>query len=95
MESTKLSGEENLNGLADDLRRRIAEAAYELYERHGREDGRDVEDWLQAEAIVTDQYPKHPEGTWWRPSGLVRYLQHERGSHHDEGGKGDPHPSMD
>ncbi len=69
MESTKLSGEENLNGLADDLRRRIAEAAYELYERHGREDGRDVEDWLQAEAIVTDQYPKHPEGTWWRPSG--------------------------
>ena len=53
----------NLNGLADDLRRRITEAAYELYERHGREDGRDVEDWLRAEAIVTDRYPKHPEGT--------------------------------
>ncbi len=50
----------NLNGLADDLRRRIAEAAYELYERRGREDGRDVMDWLQAEAIVTDQYPTHP-----------------------------------
>jgi hypothetical protein len=52
----------NLNGL-DDLRRRITETAYELYERHGREDGRDVEDWLQAEAIVTDQYSRHPEGT--------------------------------
>ena len=63
-EPTKPSEEGNLNGLADDLRRRIAEAAYELYEWHGREDGRDVENWLQAEAIVTDQYPKHPEGTW-------------------------------
>ncbi len=62
MESTKPS-RGNLNGLADDLRRRIAEAAYELYERHGREDGRDVEDWLQAEAIVTAQYAKHPENT--------------------------------
>jgi hypothetical protein len=62
MESTKPSGE-NLNGLADDLRRRIKEAAYELYEQHGREDGRDVEDWLQAEAIVIDQYPKYPERT--------------------------------
>lgn len=59
MEPTKLSGGGNLNGLADDLHRCIAEAAYELYERHGREDGRDVEDWLRAEAIVTDHYPKH------------------------------------
>lgn len=62
MESTKPSGG-SLNRLADDLRRRIKEAAYELYERHGREDGRDVEDWLQAEAIVIDQYPKHLEKT--------------------------------
>lgn len=60
MEPTKPSEGGNLNGLADDLRRRIAEAAYELYERHGRADGRDVEDWLQAEAIVTNQDPKHP-----------------------------------
>lgn len=63
MEPTKPNGE-NPNGLADDLHRRIAEVAYELYERHGREDGCDVEDWLRAEAIVTDQYPKHPERTY-------------------------------
>jgi hypothetical protein len=33
----------------DQIRRR----AYELYEEHGREDGHDVEDWLQAEAEIT------------------------------------------
>ena len=27
--------------------------AYQLYEEHGREDGHDVEDWLQAEAEIT------------------------------------------
>jgi hypothetical protein len=27
--------------------------AYELYEARGREDGHDVEDWLQAEAEIT------------------------------------------
>jgi hypothetical protein len=26
--------------------------AYELYEARGREDGRDVEDWLEAEAEI-------------------------------------------
>lgn len=27
--------------------------AYELYEQRGREDGHDMEDWLQAEAEIT------------------------------------------
>ena len=27
--------------------------AYELYEARGREDGHDVEDWLEAEAEIT------------------------------------------
>lgn len=27
--------------------------AYELYEAHGRTDGHDVEDWLEAEAEIT------------------------------------------
>jgi hypothetical protein len=31
---------------------RIAVKAYELYERRGRPDGHDVEDWLEAEAII-------------------------------------------
>ena len=35
-----------------ELRREIARLAYELYLRHGRRPGGDVEDWLTAEAIV-------------------------------------------
>lgn len=34
------------------LYHRIAMAAYELYERRGRIDGQDMEDWLKAETIV-------------------------------------------
>ena len=30
----------------------VARVAYELYEKRGCEDGRDLEDWLKAEAIV-------------------------------------------
>jgi hypothetical protein len=33
----------------DEIRRR----AFELYEQRGREDGRDVEDWLRAEEEIT------------------------------------------
>jgi hypothetical protein len=35
--------------LEEEIRRR----AYELYEERGREDGRDLDDWLRAEAEVT------------------------------------------
>ena len=35
-----------------ELRREIARLAYELYLRHGRRPGGDVEDWLTAESIV-------------------------------------------
>jgi Protein of unknown function (DUF2934) len=35
-----------------DVYARIAELAYSLYERRGREDGHDVEDWIQAEETV-------------------------------------------
>ncbi len=28
--------------------------AYELYEARGREEGHDLEDWLEAEAEITD-----------------------------------------
>ncbi len=31
---------------------RVALVAYELYERRGRIDGRDLEDWFKAETIV-------------------------------------------
>ena len=35
-----------------ELRREIARLAYELYLRHGRVPGHDVEDWLTAEALI-------------------------------------------
>lgn len=41
--------------LPDDLWERIARKAYELYERGGRREGRALEDWLEAEAIVMQE----------------------------------------
>jgi hypothetical protein len=38
--------------LTDDIRARIALKAYELYEQRGREGDREMDDWLEAEAIV-------------------------------------------
>jgi Protein of unknown function (DUF2934) len=37
----------------DELRERIQLRAYELYERRGKGDGRDLDDWLAAEAELT------------------------------------------
>ena len=36
-----------------DLNEEIAKVAYELYEKDGRQDGKDQEHWLEAERIVT------------------------------------------
>jgi hypothetical protein len=41
-----------------DLEERIRIRAYELYEARGREDGHDVEDWLEAEAEITGRTEK-------------------------------------
>ena len=41
--------------LPDGLWERIARKAYELYEKRGKEDGRALEDWLQAETIVMEE----------------------------------------
>jgi len=35
-----------------ELREQVIQRAYELYEARGREDGHDVEDWLQAEGEI-------------------------------------------
>jgi hypothetical protein len=35
------------------LEGQIRSRAYELYEARGREDGRDLEDWLRAESEIT------------------------------------------
>lgn len=39
--------------LTDDVRARVALKADELYEQRGRQDGRELDDWLQAERIIT------------------------------------------
>ncbi|MEC4890202.1 MAG: DUF2934 domain-containing protein [Nitrospira sp.] len=41
--------------LPDGMRDRIAQKAYELWEERGRRAGRDLEDWLDAEAIVMEE----------------------------------------
>ena len=38
-----------------DLRDRIARKAYELYQKRGEVEGRDLQDWLDAEAILRDE----------------------------------------
>ena len=37
---------------------RVAELAYVLYEQRGREDGHDLQDWLEAERRIVSQGPK-------------------------------------
>lgn len=44
-----------LDGSFGELEQRIRVRAYELYEQRGRGDGHAVDDWLQAEAELTEQ----------------------------------------
>ena len=41
-----------------DLQEQIRLRAYQLYDQRGREHGRDLDDWLQAESEVTQQKAK-------------------------------------
>lgn len=41
--------------LSDSMRERIAKKAYELWQKRGYRDGRDLEDWLDAEIIVMEK----------------------------------------
>ena len=40
---------------------RVARRAYDLFERRGREEGHDVEDWLEAERLVKDELLRDSE----------------------------------
>ena len=55
-----LTGERMLTKYTGDLERpspdEIARLAYHLYEKAGRRDGRDVNDWLAAEQELTRHY---------------------------------------
>lgn len=46
-----------VGGLAADeeIRTRIEKLAYELYQRRGRQDGHDRQDWLEAERLTLSQ----------------------------------------
>jgi hypothetical protein len=41
-----------------DLNEEIAKVAYDLYERRGKSNGNDFDDWVKAEKIVTERYAK-------------------------------------
>ena len=43
---------------ASHLQEQIRRRAYELYEQRGRNDGHDLNDWLQAELEMTQQTSK-------------------------------------
>ncbi len=46
----------------EDLHARVSVVAYAFYERRGREDGHDVEDWIQAENIVREEMASRQNG---------------------------------
>lgn len=39
-----------------EIEEKIRAKAQELYEKRGRQDGHDIEDWVQAEKIIHEQY---------------------------------------
>jgi hypothetical protein len=41
--------------LPDGMRERISNKAFELWQERGYRDGQDLEDWLDAEAIVMEE----------------------------------------
>lgn len=53
----------------------IARRAYELYEQRGRENGRDMEDWLAAERELRNQNLIRPQ-----PASIMAQKANSRGS---------------
>jgi hypothetical protein len=49
---------ENQTGPTPEMLEQIRARAHELFEQRGREEGHDLDDWLQAEAEVTQQRAK-------------------------------------
>jgi len=48
----------NQTGPTPEMLEQIRARAHELFEQRGREQGHDLDDWLQAEADVTQQRAK-------------------------------------
>ena len=49
------NGLENAHAFSDPLYVRVAVLAYSMYERRGRQDGHDIEDWIEAEKMIRDE----------------------------------------
>ena len=49
------------------LRQRIAEKAYELYEKRGQSHGQDLDDWLEAERLVLSEIESQARRTAKKP----------------------------
>jgi hypothetical protein len=49
------------------LRQRIAEKAYELYQKRGQSHGRDLNDWLEAERLVLSEIESEARSTAKKP----------------------------
>jgi hypothetical protein len=41
---------------AEDIQQKVRQRAFELYELHGRTDGRDFDDWIEAELEVIGKH---------------------------------------
>ncbi|MFA5353925.1 MAG: DUF2934 domain-containing protein [Thermodesulfovibrionales bacterium] len=50
-------------GIYDDFAQEITRLAYEIYERNGRIEGRDMENWLEAERIVMAMCAEEQQAT--------------------------------
>ena len=51
----KTASSETLVGLPNGMRERISRKAHELWQERGHRDGHDLQDWLDAEAIVMEE----------------------------------------
>lgn len=62
---TKTVGESTMDD--EVLRQRIAEKAYELYEKRGQSHGQDLDDWLEAERLVLSEIESEARSTAKKP----------------------------
>ena len=49
------NGLEKAHSASDHISVRVAVLAYSMYERRGRQDGHDIEDWIEAEKKILEE----------------------------------------
>lgn len=62
----------------DNLHNEISKVARELYEKSGRIEGRDLENWLEAEKIVMERYSAKLKGKEQPETPEKHYTENER-----------------